>query len=329
MTDTAKGKAGGLVDEPDSKPSRRSARRRRDARSSVDRTALIGQHKFTPYVLSLPAVLMVLVLLAFPALYASWGSLFATDTIGGQPYFVGIQHYIDLFTDPDFLRSANRTLVFVGGCLIIGMSLAIVFAFALNKAIGGLRILRGLTILPYVVSGVAAAVMFRLLFNDDFGWVSRFLGLFGIENVGWFVDPTTAMFVVIIAQVWTDLPLAVLLILGGLQTVDPALLDAADVDGASGWSRAWRISLPLVAPQLVLATIWFSYSTLTALGVVLALTGGGPLGATRTLPVTLYETAFRNFDTYPALAIVVIVLGLNALLTLLYFILGRRFDIGD
>lgn len=326
MTDTAQETRGVLSPR---EPSRRRWSFRRKAPSGPDQNALIGHRWYTPYLLSGPAVIMVLVLLAFPAMYASWGSLFATDRIGGEPYFVGLQHYIDLFTDRDFLWSMNRTAVFVIGCLVVGMSLATVFAFALNKAIGGLRFLRGLTILPYVVSGVAAAVMFRLLFNNDFGWVSRFLGLFGIEDVQWFINPTLAMFVVIIAQVWTDLPLAILLILGGLQTVDPTLLDAADVDGASGWTRALRISLPLVTPQLVLATIWFSYSTLTALGVVLALTGGGPLGATRTLPVILYETAFRNFDTYPALAIVVVVLVLNALLTLFYFMMGRRFDLGD
>ena len=328
MTDTAQEERAVAPANPPP-PSKGMLRRRRRAQSGPDQNALIGHHKLTPYLLSLPAVLMVLVLLAFPAMYASWGSLFDTDTIGGEPHFVGLQHYIDLFTDPDFLWSINRTTVFVAGCLVVGMSLAITFAFALNKALGGLRFLRGLTILPYVVSGVAAAVMFRLLFNDDFGWVSRFLALFGIEEVAWFVNPTLAMFVVIVAQVWTDLPLAILLILGGLQTVDPTLLDAADVDGATGWTRAWKISLPLVAPQLVLATIWFSYSTLTALGVVLALTGGGPLGATRTLPVILYETAFRNFETYRALAIVVVVLVINALLTLTYFMLGRRFDIGD
>lgn len=328
MTDTAQEERRVAPANPPP-PSKGVLRRRRRAQSGPDQNALIGHHKLTPYLLALPAVLMVLVLLAFPAMYASWGSLFDTDSIGGEPFFVGLQHYIDLFTDPDFLRSMNRTAVFVTGCLVVGMSLATTFAFALNKALGGLRFLRGLTILPYVVSGVAAAVMFRLLFNEDFGWVSRFLALFGIEDVGWFINPTLAMFVVVVAQVWTDLPLAILLILGGLQTVDPTLLDAADVDGASGWTRAWKISLPLVAPQLVLATIWFSYSTLTALGVVLALTGGGPLGATRTLPVILYETAFRNFETYPALAIVVVVLALNALLTMSYFLLGRRFGIGD
>jgi len=311
------------------RPSR--VKRRKGWRRSPDedRNSLIGQHWLTPYLLATPAVLMVLALLAFPALYATWGSLFASETIGGEPEFVGLQHYGDLFTDPDFLWSMNRTVVFVTGCLILGMSLALAFAFALNKAIGGLRFLRGLTILPYVVSGVAAAVMFRLLFNEDFGWVNKALGLVGIDGPAWFVSPTLAMVAVIVAQVWTDLPLAILLILGGLQTINPDLLDAADVDGASGWTRAWRVSIPLVTPQLVLATVWFSYSTLTALGVVLALTGGGPLDATQTLPVVLYETAFRNFDTYPALAIVVVVLVLNALLTLIYVALGRRWDIGN
>lgn len=307
----------------------RRNRRERSRQQAPDRNSLIGHHWLAPYLLTTPAVVMVLALLAFPVVYALWGSLLETERIGGEPEFVGLKMYVDLFSDPDFLWSMNRTGVFVGGCLILGISLAIAFAFALNKAFGGLRFLRGLTILPYVVSGVAAAVMFRLLFNQDFGWVNRVLGLVGIDGPGWFVSPTLAMIAVIVAQVWTDLPLAILLILGGLQTVDPDLLDAADVDGATGWTRAWRVSIPLVTPQIVLATVWFSYSTLTALGVVLALTGGGPLNATETLPVTLYETAFENFQIHKALAIVVVVLFLNTLLTLIYVGVGRRFDIGD
>jgi multiple sugar transport system permease protein len=314
---------------PSSDRSQRRFGRRRRGGGGRDQSSLVGHHWAAPYLLSGPAVFMVLALLAFPVVYAMWGSLFETETIGGEPEWVGFEHYIELFSEPDFLWSINRTVVFVAGCLVLGISLSVAFAFALNKALGGLRFLRGLTILPYVVSGVAAAVMFRLLFNQDFGWVNRVLGLVGIDGPGWFVSPTLAMIAVIIAQVWTDLPLAVLLILGGLQTVDPNLLDAADVDGATGWTRAWRISIPLVTPQIVLATVWFSYSTLTSLGVVLALTGGGPLDATQTLPVTLYETAFRNFEIYRALAIVVIVLIFNALLTLLYVAAGRRYDLGD
>jgi len=315
-------------------PAPRGWRRRRQPqkkrrKQGPDQNSLIGHHWTTPYLLSTPSVVMVLTLLAFPVVYSLWGSFFDTEFIGGEPEFVGLAHYVDLFSDPDFLWSLNRTVVFVTGCLVLGISLAIFFAFALNKAMGGLRFLRGLTILPYVVSGVAAAVMFRLLFNQDFGWVNRVLGLVGIDGPGWFVSPTLAMIAVVVAQVWTDLPLAVLLILGGLQTVDTDLLDAADVDGATGWARAWRISIPLVTPQIVLATVWFSYSTLTALGVVLAMTGGGPLNATEVVSVALYESAFQNFEIHKALAIVVVVLLLNTLLTLTYVGLGRRYDIGN
>lgn len=312
-----------------SKPTHRRKRRSRAPQDFEDRNSLVGHHWLAPYLLSGPAVIMVCALLAFPVLYAVWGSMFDTQTIGGEQEFVGFQHYTNLFTDSRFLGAISRTGIFVAGCLVLGISLALIFAFALNKAIGGLRFLRGLTIVPYVVSGVAAAVMFRLLFNEDFGWVNRGLELFGIEGPSWFVSPTLAMVAVIVAQVWTDLPLAILLILGGLQTVDPALLDAADVDGATGWKRAWRVSIPLVTPQIVLATVWFSYSTLTSLGVVLALTGGGPLNATRTLPIALYEAAFRDFQTNEALAIVIVVLALNALLTLAYVGVARRYDIGD
>jgi ABC-type sugar transport system permease subunit len=272
---------------------------------------------------------MVSLLLAFPVIYAIWGSLFDTEFLGGTQEFVGLKHYVDLFRDPDFLAAILRSLIFVSGCLILGTSLALVFAFALNKAAGWLRFARGVTIVPYLVSGVATAVMFRLLFNQEFGQVNRTLEFFGIEGPSWFSDPVLAMTATIIAQVWSDLPLAVLLLLGGLQTIDPSLLDAAEVDGATGWNRAWYVSIPLIAPQLVLSTVWFSYSTLTSLGVVLALTGGGPVDATRILPIVLYDTAFRDLRTHEALAIAMIILAFNALLTLIYVRVSRRYDLGN
>jgi multiple sugar transport system permease protein len=301
--------------------------RPRDA--GQDQNALIGHSKIVPYALSTPAIVVVGFLLAFPVLYAAFGSLYRAEFMGGETEYVGLQNYIDLLSDADFLWALNRTAVFVGGCLVFGLSLSLVFAFALNKAGRRLRFLRGLTIVPYLVSGVAAAVMFRLLFNDQFGAVNRIIGWFGVDPPAWFAETGWVMLAAIATQVWTDLPLAVLLILGGLQTIDPSLLDAAEVDGATGWKRTTRVSLPLIVPQLAIATIWFSYATLTSLGVVLALTGGGPLKATRTLPIHLYETAFVELRRNEALAIVIFVLLLNGLLTLVYATFSRRFDLGN
>jgi ABC-type sugar transport system permease subunit len=307
----------------------RPRRRRRASRAAPDHTSLVGHGAATPYVLSAPSIVMVSALLAFPVLYAVWGSLFDTEFLGGPQDFVGLQQYIDLFGDPDFLASISRTLVFVAGVLVVGMALGLIFGFALYRATGKLRFLRGVTIVPYLVSGIATAVIFRLLLNQDFGQVNQVLQFFGAPALAWFSNPTLAMVASIMAQVWSDLPLAVLLILGGLQTIDPELLDAAEVDGATGWHRAWRISMPLITPQIALATILLSYQALTSLGVIVALTGGGPGNATRTLPIALYETAFIDLETNEALAIVVVILLLNALLTLGYVAVSRRYDMEE
>lgn len=292
---------------------------------SPDSTTLTSGRKVTPYILSLPSILMITALLAFPAVYAIYGSLFDATFIGGPQSFVGFEQYVDLFTDRKFLGSIARTCVFVGGVLAIGMALGLIFGFALNGTANRLRFLRGITIVPYLVSGVATAVIFRLLLNSEFGQINRMLEFFGFEGLSWFSNPRMAMLAAVLAQVWSDLPLAVLLILGGLQTIDPSLNDAAQVDGATGWTRAWRISIPLITPQLVLATILLSYQALTSLGVIISLTGGGPVNATRTLPIALYEAAFVDLATNQALAIVVVILLFNGLLTLLYVAFSRKY----
>jgi multiple sugar transport system permease protein len=313
------------------KPGRPDVRRARKAKARARQRSntIIGHHPATPFLLSLPAILMISALLAFPVIYAVWGSFFDTEFLGGPQNFVGVDNYVELFRDPEFLSSIWKTFVFVFGTLAIGMALGVFFGFALHRATGKLRILRGLTIVPYLVSGVATAVMFRLLLNQDFGYVNRFLGFFGITGPSWFSDGTWAMVAAVLAQVWADLPLVVLLILGGLQTIDPQLLEAAEVDGATGWTRATRISLPLIMPQLLLGTILLSYQALTSLGVIIGLTGGGPVGETRTLPIALYETAFVDLETNEALAIVVVILLFNALLTLGYLGISRRYNLED
>jgi ABC-type sugar transport system permease subunit len=292
-----------------------------------DRNSLIGYSKLTPYLFSAPAIVAVTALLAFPVIYAFYGSLFRAEFLGAPPEFVGLENYKDLLGDPAFLHALTRTAIFVLGCLVLGTFLALLFAFALNRAVHRLRFFRAITIAPYIVSSVAAAVMFRIFFNREFGQLNQVIEFFGIDGLPWLTDQTLAMVVVILAQVWTDLPLAVLLLLGGLQTIDPSYLDAAEVDGATGWKRARFVSIPLIAPQLAISTVWLSYATLTSLGVVLALTRGGPRKATQTLPVEMYETGFIRFETAEALAIAIVILILNAVLTLGYIAMARRYQV--
>lgn len=298
----------------------------RSRRDPGNPNAVIGQSRAIPYLFSLPSILLVAAILGFPVLYGVWQSLYRRETLGSPLEYVGAENYLQMFGSPDFWHALNRTAIFVFGSLILGTTLGLVFAFALFRVVERLRFLRALTVAPYIISNVAAAVMFRILFNSQFGHLNQVIELFGLEGPSWLADQSLAMVVVVVTQVWTDLPLTILVLLGGLMTVDKSYLDAALVDGATGWTRARHLTIPLLAPQLFISTVWLSYSTLTGLGVVLALTGGGPLKATQTLAMEMYTVAFRNLEFEEALAIATFILVLNAILTLLYARISRRYD---
>lgn len=287
---------------------------------------MIGQGKATPYLFSLPSIILVAAVLGFPVIYGVWQSLYTRERLGAPLEYIGLQNYVDMFQSDAFWQSMNRTAVFVIGSLILGLTLGLFFAFALFRVVDKLRFLRAVTVAPYIISNVAAAVMFRILFNSQFGMVNEVLEFFGLDGPSWLADPGMAMLVVIFTQVWTDLPLTILVLLGGLMTVDKSYLDASLVDGATGWTRARFITIPLLAPQILVSVVWLSYSTLTGLGVVLALTGGGPLRATQTIAMEMYTVAFRNLEFNQALAIATFILVLNALLTLGYVAVGRRYE---
>lgn len=200
---------------------------------------------------------------------------------------MGLDNYVHLFKDGDFQHASWVTAIFVTGCLVAGTVLVfgLVFAFALNRVVSHLRFLCAVTIVPYIVSNVAAAVMFRIRFNPEFGLLNRTIQFFGFDGLPWLSDPKLAVGRGHLLS-GVDRPAA----------DDPAAarwaadhrhphLDAARVDGATGLNRARYVSIPLIAPQIAISVIWQSYSVLTGLGVVLALTGGGPLKATQTLPM--------------------------------------------
>jgi len=301
---------------------RKGGRKRRDDNAN----SVIGQGRAIPYLFSMPAILLVAAILGFPVLYGVWQSLYRRETLGAPLEWVGTLNYSEMFASPSFWHALNKTAIFVFGSLILGTVLGIFFAFALYRIVGRLRFLRAVTVAPYIISNVAAAVMFRILFNSQFGVLNQVIEFFGFDGPSWLANPTLAMVVVIFTQVWTDLPLTILVLLGGLMTIDRSYLDAALVDGATGWKRARFVTIPLLAPQIFISTVWLSYSTLTGLGVVLALTGGGPLKATQTLAMEMYTVAFRNLEFEQALAIATFILVLNALLTLFYAGVARKYE---
>jgi ABC-type sugar transport system permease subunit len=137
------------------------------------------------------------------------------------------------------------------------------------------------------------------------------------------------MIPVVIAATWQLSGFAMAMYLAGLGTIPGEIKEAALVDGASSFKRAWHIVLPLISPQIAITVIWTSFSALTGLGVVLALTGGGPLKSTNILPIDMYNTAFVSFQQNQALAIGTFILVINAILTLIYLKISNRYGVED
>lgn len=284
----------------------------------------LRQRPAVGYALLAPAMLLVTGILAFPVLFGMYESLFETRR-GRRLGFVGLGNYADLLGDADFWSSSLRSLGFVIGCVTVGTLLALFFAAALYRVTRGLRLLRGLSIMPWLLSSIGAAVLFRMLFNTDYGLPNRVLAFFGVEGPSWLGSSVLAMIVVILAQVWGDLPLSMLVILGGFVALDQSQMDAALVDGATGWQRFKFIGFPHIAPQVALSAILLSYHALTSLGILLGLTGGGPGTATETLSLMLYRIAFRQLDYGTSLALMVVILVFNGLLTIGYVGISKRY----
>ena len=284
----------------------------------------LRQRPAVGYGLLAPAMALVTGILVFPVLFGMYESLFETRR-GRRLGFVGLGNYADLLGDADFWSSSLRSLIFVLGCVTVGTALALFFAAALYRVTRWLRLLRGLSIMPWLLSSIGAAVLFRMLFNSDYGLPNRVLSLLGVDGPSWLGNPVLAMVVVVLAQVWGDLPLSMLVILGGFVALDQSQMDAALVDGASGWQRFRFVGFPHIAPQVALSAVLLSYHALTSLGILLGLTGGGPGTATETLSLMLYRIAFRQLDYGTSLALMVVILLFNGLLTVGYVRLAKRY----
>jgi ABC-type sugar transport system permease subunit len=279
-----------------------------------------------PYILVIPGLAFVLGVLG----YAVWGgivlSLNETDLFLVKT-FVGLKNYVDVFADPRFQAAMWRTLLFVAVSIALGITMSMIFALTLHKVIWGRRFFRGLSLVPYFVSGIATAVMFRFIFTTSGGFVNTVLAQFGIPAQSWLGDPVLAFIVAILANCWFMVPFATLLLLGGLQTVDKDIYDAAAIDGANPVQTFFKITLPLIKPMLGVSLVWVSYISFSTFDIVLALTAGGPLRATELVSLYMYELAFLRLNFGQGAVLMVVLLTFNTVLSLVYikvFVLSDR-----
>lgn len=273
----------------------------------------------------LPFLVPYAVLKLWPILYGFWISLHNWSSIGGDPTFVGAQNYQRILYDPLFWRAFGNTLFFTAlatpALIILGLGLALV----LNRALPGGGVFRTLFYLPNMLSvSVISLIFVAVLTADSSGLINNVLGTFGIGPVPFLLNQYTAMPSLALAAVWWTVGFNMLILLAGLQNIPGEVLDAARVDGASGWRQFVSITLPLLRRPLMLVTILQVIACVQVFGLVDVMTRGGPGGATRSLVYYLFERAFANSQLGYGAAIATILFLLLFVVSVLQLRIFRR-----
>ncbi|MCI3927062.1 sugar ABC transporter permease [Paenibacillus sp. TRM 82003] len=236
----------------------------------------------------------VMVLLPiFAAIYLSFTEWSMITGIEGIQW-IGWENYQKLIHDAKFLKAMKNNAIFLL-TVPIYLAISLVLAVLINKFVYMKGFFKVIYFLPYISSVVAVATVWRVLFHPSMGPVNQFLMSIGVENPPkWIADPNFALVSVMMISVWISIGYNMIVYMAGLQSIPKDLYEAADIDGANGWVRFFRITLPMLSPTTFFLLITGIIYTFKVFDLIKVLTQGGPAGSTNVMVYQMYDTAFVN-----------------------------------
>jgi len=273
------------------------------------------------YLIILPALLIIFFVLLFPLLYALYLSFF--DVFVGRTLrltFVGLRNYLEIMKDPGWWRSFLNTVYFVVADVFVGIPLGFLSALALNRRLKLQGVILAVVLLPYVLPPIVHALIWKWAFNPDYGFINQTLLRFDIikDSIYWLTDPKLALLALIFANLWQGTAFATIVYLGGMKSIPNELYEAAKIDGASALQSVGYITIPLLKPFTNLLLVMKTILTFKLFELVYAVTGGGPAGSTKVVSYEIYKNAFEAFKFGKATAMSYTLLGIVAMIVLIY-----------
>lgn len=265
-----------------------------------------------PYLLITPAIVVLLLLTVYPLVYAIKISLQTADGAWTT------RHFSRLVEDHFFRAALWQTLVYAAVALVGEFVFGLGLALLLDSQLRARNLFRSLLLIPMMLPSVVVAVIWRLLYNPQFGAINGTLARWGIDtsNFTWIADPTWALPSVILVDIWQWTPFMFLVLLAGLQAIPQEPYEAAMMDGASAWQTFWHITWPLLKPAVLVAVLLRTMDLLRVFDQIFILTQGGPGFATETVSLYIYKTAFRFFDIGYAAVMSFVLLMVTTILSL-------------
>lgn len=252
------------------------------------------------YLFVLPALIYMLIFVGYPIvdnIILSFQDVTMKTLTAAHKPFVGFDNYIEIFSNPVFIKSLGNTLLFTVSCLVvqflIGLALAVFFSqnFRFSKPV------RGLLMIPWMIPITVTALIFKFIFGTDVGILNYILKSIGLikENVDWLTSSGTAMFSIIVANVWIGIPFNMILLATGLTTIPRELYESASLDGAGKVQSFFKVTLPLLRPTIESVLILGFIYTFKVFDLVYVMTGGGPVNSTHMLSTYSYKLSFEMF----------------------------------
>ncbi len=252
-----------------------------------------------------PALVVIGAVIVFPWLFTLWMSVFDWK-IGSAAHFVGLENYETLLVNRRFIEAVVHTFYFTALAVVVPLLLGTAAAMIFHREFPFRGVLRGVFIMPMMATPVAVALVWTMMFHPQQGVLNYLLSLVGLPPSLWVYSPTLVIPSLVMVEVWHWTPLVMLIVLGGLAALPTEPYESARLDGATEWQLFRFITLPLVAPFLVVAAVIRTIDALKTFDTIYVITGGGPGTASETINLYLYLQAFAFYNIGTASAVVVV-----------------------
>lgn len=250
-----------------------------------------------PYLLIAPAALLVAAGVLYPIFYVLGLGLFEySPYLGRARSWAGAGNFLRVVADPVFWTSLEVSVIWVVGSVVPQFLLGLAMALVLNERFRGRGLVRTIVLAPWAVSGVVTGIIWLWLFDGTIGVVNDMLMRVGAIDVpvAWGIHVETAWLMVLLANAWRGAPFFAIVLLAALQSIEPDLYEAARIDGAGRWQRFRFVTLPLIVESIVISTLLRALWTFNFIDLIWTMTRGGPIDATKTLPIYVFDMAYQR-----------------------------------
>lgn len=280
--------------------------------------------RVAPYLFLLPNMAIFGLFTIWPAINGFNISLYSSSN-GRTFRWEGVGNYQRILTDDEFWGIVLTTVIYAVAFVLLSVVIGVMLAVLVDQQRRGRSFFRAAFFIPVLISPVVVGLVWNWMLERQNGLVNTFLGIFGVPEIPWLVDNTLALIAVIVVGAWMQVGFYMLILLAGLQSIDPSLYEAAGMDGASRWRQFRSVTLPLLQPSILVVVVLATIHGFQAFDYIYTLTGGGPVGATTLIVQYIYENGFVSPIRYGAAAAgsVLLFCAIFAI-TIVNYMIGRK-----